>query len=312
MPFMVSCGQGEEVLSDISENYDWENHEPFETQYNTFAMPFSDNFLSEPEAIGTVAISEASGLAWSIANPGTIWTHNDSGNTNSLFLLDATTGEILVRYRIGGTVNIDWEDIEVSYGPEEGETYIYLADTGDNDEKRSQYSIYRFKEPVYDNSHLGQVITLTEIEVDRIRFIYPDGSHDTESLFVDPFTKDIFLVTKRDVVSTLYVAPFPQLKDEESTVILAGKFSFRQASAATSSLDGSKIMIKNRQEIFYWQREQDESTVEMLARTPVKAPYVGEPQGEAICFDESFNYFTLSEELNSSTQPILYKYFYKN
>jgi len=46
----------------------------------------------------------------------------------------------------------------------------------------------------------------------------------------------------------------------------------------------------------------------MLSRTPIKAPYIGEPQGEAIAFDLDHNYFTLSEELNSTTVPNLYKY----
>src|SRR5690606_23728923 len=92
--------------------------------------------------------SEASGLAWSRSNPGMVWTHNDSGHTNSLFLLNVACGKIEAKFTIGGTINIDWEDMEISIGPEEGESYIYISDTGDNNEKRSEYTIYRFKEPI--------------------------------------------------------------------------------------------------------------------------------------------------------------------
>jgi hypothetical protein len=313
--FLLSCDSNTPASAtddDSLYGYDWENHIPFETDYNTFSMPFTDDFESLPEEKGEVRMSEASGIAWSMKNPGMIWAHNDSGHANNLFLIDSTNGEIVARYTIGGTINLDWEDMELSYGPDEDEFYIYIADTGDNNERRPNYSIYRFPEPVYEEAHFGQTVILNDTEVDRIRFQYPDGSHDAEGMLVDPLTKDIFLVTKRDVVSMLYVLPYPQPVDELYTIYKAGNFSFRQASAATSSLSGNRVLIKNRQEIFYWTRNSGESMVEMLAGTPVKAPYAGEPQGEAICFDPNYNYFTLSEELNSSTIPPLFKYNFKN
>lgn len=311
--FLIQCSeQSLQVEDEFPYSYDWANHTPFVTDYNTFSMPFTEDFEPLPENKGEVAMSEASGLAWSMKNPGKIWAHNDSGHANTIFLIDSTSGEIMARYTISGTVNLDWEDMELSYGPSEGEYYIYIADTGDNNERRPNYSIYRFPEPEYYESHYGRNIFLDDAGVERIRFEYPDGSHDTEGILVDPLTKDIFLVTKRDVVSMLYVLPYPQPINELYTIYKAGEFSFRQASAATSSLSGERVLIKNRQEIFYWQREAGETMVEMLARTPVKAPYAGEPQGEAICFDLDYNYFTLSEELNSSTVPPLFKYTYNN
>lgn len=311
--FIWSCS--DVVNTNEDENpysYDWENHVPFKTDYHPFTLPFTDDYVPTPEDKGGVKMSEASGIAWSMKNPGTIWAHNDSGHSNSIFLLDSKTGEILVRYTIVGTMNLDWEDMELSYGPEEGEYYIYIADTGDNKERRPHYSIYRFPEPVFEESHRGQHIFLEGLNIDRIWFQFPDGSHDTEGMLVDPFTKDIYLVTKRDVVSMLYVLPFPQPVNEMYTIFKAGEFSFREASAATSSLSGERVLIKNRQEIFYWKRNPGETMVQMLSRIPVKAPYAGEPQGEAICFDTDYNYFTLSEELNSITIPPLFKYNFKN
>jgi hypothetical protein len=312
--FVFGCSS--DSLTDLEDenpySYDWENHIPFTTNYNTFTLPYTDEFDPTPSDKGGVEMSEASGIAWSMKNPGMIWAHNDSGNSNTLFLIDSTTGEFVARYVIGSTVNLDWEDMELSYGPIDGEYYIYIADTGDNNERRPHYTIYRFPEPVFQDEHLGQIVPLNDLKIDRIRFQFPDGSHDTEGMLVDPFTKDIFLVTKRDVVSMLFVLPYPQQIDELYTIFKAGNFSFRQASAATSSLSGERVLIKNRQEIFYWKRKNGESMVEMLARTPLKAPYQGEPQGEAICFDPDYNYFTLSEELNSITVPSLYKYNFTN
>lgn len=298
----------EEPENDFPYSYDWENHIPFTTDYNPFTLPFTDDFDPQPEDRGGVEMSEASGLAWSMKNPGMIWSHNDSGHPNTIFLIDASSGEIMARYTIGGSINLDWEDMELSYGPDPDEYYIYIADTGDNNERRQNYTIYRFPEPVYEEAHYGRNIYLDDPFLERIRFQYPDGSHDTEGMLVDPQTLDIFLVTKRDVVSMLYVLPYPQPVDELYTIYKAGNFSFRQASAATASLSGERVLIKNRQEIFYWTRQTGETMVEMLSRTPVKAPYQGEPQGEAICFDPDYNYYTLSEALNSETIPSLFKY----
>lgn len=311
---LASCNEddGDEAPNNSPYGYDWENHVPFVATYSIFTMPVSDQFNSLPSEQGHVAMSEASGLAYSRANPGMIWSHNDSGHANIVFLLNAETGEIMARYVVQGTNNLDWEDIEVAEGPEQGKSYIYLADTGDNNEARPNYSIYRFEEPVYHPDHYGQVVQISDIPVDRIRFSFPDGSHDTEAMFVDPLTKDIFLATKRDVVSMLYVIPYPQNVEDIYQIYKAGSLGFRETSAGVSSFDGEKVMIKNRQTIFYWQRQEGESMVQMLARTPVKAPYVGEPQGEAICFDADNNYFTLSEEQNSDIQPTLFKYHFIN
>lgn len=289
--------------------YNWEKHESFQSKYQVFNMPYTDDYDFNPEHIGTVEMTEASGLAYSRVNPGMVWAHNDSGHPNVLFLLDGETGEVIARYTIEGSANVDWEDMEIAIDPEDNISYVYVADTGDNHERRPDYSVYKFKEPVFHPDHKGLNNNYEDPGLERFRFRYPDGSHDTEAMFVDPKTRDIYLVTKRDVVSFLYVIPYPQTLGEIYTIYKVGEFSFREASAGSVSPDGDRIMIKNRQDIFYWTRSEGERMMDLLARTPVRAPYVGEPQGEAICFDEKGNYFTLSEQTNQLVKPILYKYF---
>ncbi len=309
--FSTACSEAESLVDsglECETCFDWENHTPFQTDYHPMQLTMTDDYHFYPDELGEVEMSEASGIAWSLKNPGFIWAHNDSGHANNLFLIDVTNGEIVARYVVEGTHNYDWEDMEVSYGPDPNKSYIYLADTGDNSQVRPNYSIYRFEEPLFEESHRGELVRIDDIKVDRIRFAYPSGSYDTESMLVDPLTNDIFLITKRGEFSKLFVLPYPQPVETMHTIIKAGVFSFRQASAASSSISGDRIVIKNRQEIFYWKRGANESVVEMLARVPEKAPYIGEPQGEAICFDPDNNYYTLSEALNSSTIPPLYRY----
>lgn len=311
MTFLSCVREDKDPVTVSKYRYDWINHNVFETDYQVFNMPYTADFNFNPAQQGTVDLTEASGLAYSRVNPGMIWVHNDSGHSNVLFLLDAETGEIVSRYTIAGTINVDWEDMEIAVDPLDSISYVYIADTGDNFERRLDYSVYKFKEPVFQSDHKGRNNSYVDPDLKRFRFTYPDGSHDTEAMFVDPISRDIYLTTKRDVTSFLYVIPYPQTIEEIYTIYKAGEFSFREASAGSVSHDGNSVMIKNRQDIFYWSRSEGEEMIDLLARTPLRAPYVGEPQGEAICFDEVNNYFTLSEQTNQLVKPFLYKYFFK-
>jgi len=312
--FLLSCKDNGTAIPEGEENptaYDWTKHQPFETDYIAESLPVSTDYVSSPQIKGEVKLEESSGLAWSVKNPGMLWTHNDSGNSNVLYLLDTATAEIVATYQILNTVNTDWEDVAVSTGPIEGESYVYISNTGDNAQKRNNYIIYRFVEPVFKEADRGKTVRTEGLAVDAISFRYPDGNHDAEAILVDPMTHDIFLTTKRDEVSHLYVIPYPQSTSSSATVYLAGYFSFREASGSTMNLQGDKAIIRNRQHLFYWTRGEGESTVQMLSRTPVQLPYVGEVQGEAVCFDDQDNYYTTSEQGASPVYPPLYKYFTK-
>lgn len=285
----------------------WESFQPFITNYDTRQLEKASFFSAAAATIGKVELGEASGLAWSRSNPGFLWAHQDKGNDNRLFLLDSKSGEIVAAYRIQGIDNRDWEDIEIAPGPLDDRNYLYIGDTGDNNAAYGSYTIYRFEEPQLQESHRGKLIDL-EIEVDQINYRYPEGNHDVEALMVDPLTRDIYLVTKRDARAVLYVVPYPQVLDKEFTVLKGGEFSFLAVTAATVSEDGREILIKTYDQIFYWQRQHNEPLVETLGRAPLEAPYSSEEaQGEAVCFDNKGGYYTLSE-FRDNARPVLYYY----
>ncbi|WP_373522165.1 hypothetical protein [Aquiflexum sp.] len=284
----------------------WENHRPFTTDYTIAEMERIDFFSPEAESRGESTLRESSGLAYSRKNPGYLWSHQDKNNDNRIFLLDVNSGETVAAYRIKGTRNRDWEDIEIAPGPIDGIDYLYVGEVGDNDQVYGNYSIYRFEEPKFEEAHRGQIIDL-EIPFDEIKFQFPNKNHDTEALMVDPKTKDIYLATKRDFWSILFVLPYPQNVNEETTAIHAGTFSFRVATAGTVSRDGNEVLIKNYDRIFYWKRNESESFIDMIQRVPALAPYnPAEAQGEAICFDHQGGYFTLSEFSNSIVPELFY------
>jgi hypothetical protein len=301
--FTGCTGEDEAPSSDVF----WANWTPFESQYDLQELEKVGLFREKGEALGVPSLLEASGLAYSRKNPGHIWSHQDWGNDNRIFLLDARTAETVAEYVIPGVFNRDWEDMEIGPGPLDGIPYIYLGDVGDNSEQFLGYSIYRFEEPKFEEEHRGKRVTL-DMPFDRIDFSYPDKSHDVEALMVDPLTRDIYLATKRDDYSMLFVAPYPQQVEESFKVKYVGSFGFTRALAGTVSIDGQELLIKNDDRIFYWQRRPGEHFAEMLSRTPKLAPYDPvEVQGEAICFGPAGEYFTLSEFKNGIV-PVLYHY----
>lgn len=310
----VACNKEEPVVEtpapEVPEHPFWSTFQPWKVSYGTFNMPYASTHAPLPDSLGIVNLKETSGIASSRKNPGKIWAHNDSGFPNHLYLIDTATAEIVATYIITGATNTDWEDMEVVADPVTGVPYVYVANTGDNRQNRNDYEVFRFEEPEYQISDFGKQVALPQGIVSRHRFRYPERSHDVEALFVDPANLDVYLITKRDASSIVFVMPHPyQSGSVFNKTYKVGELGFKNTSAATASFDGNKILIKTREDIFYWERTGAvEPYHALLAQTPVRLPYIGEPQGEAVCFDAVGNYLTLSEALNISTPPTLFRY----
>ncbi|MCH7410225.1 hypothetical protein MM239_12525 [Belliella sp. DSM 111904] len=303
---LFSCDQASDSPDTIQDF--WESHIPFELEYSTsLGLVRSNRFPETAEARGESDLIEASGIVISIENEGFLWTHEDKGNQNEIYLLNIQTGETAAIFKLDGVFNRDWEDIEIGPGPEEGANYIYLGEVGDNDRVYRDYKIYRFKEPTFVSGTSEYTISSDEIET--ITFQYPGNTkHDVETLLLDPWTKDLFLVTKRDFHSIIYVLPYPQNTNEQIEAVKVGEFPFTRAVGGNISLDGNEMLIKTYDFILHWTRTGNENMVDMFTKTPQLAPYnPTEPQGEAICFDAEKSYYTLSEFSNAIV-PILYFY----
>ena len=158
-----------------------------------------------PFGVGKIAkgdLTEASGIVASRANPGVLWTHNDSGDEPRVYGL-APTGNVVCTLSVKGAKHIDWEDIAVGPGPEKEQVYVYAGDIGDNNAVRSSVEIYRFVEPKLTSE------TQIDVQADVLTFTYPDGARDAEALLVDPVTGDIYIISKRDRRNRIYRAAAP-------------------------------------------------------------------------------------------------------
>jgi len=239
-------------------------------------------------------ITEASGLAASRKQLGVLWTHNDSGDESRIFVLNSA-GVHLGIVRLVGVSARDWEDIAIGPGPDPGTDYLYIGDFGDNNALFDLKTIYRLREPEY---HANQAVRDTAItDFDAITFRYPDGKRDVESLLIDPLTRDIYVVSKREAQVGVYRLAFPQSTTDVTVAERVAALNMTYVVGGDISASGLEIVIKTYTEIFYWKRERTQQVWQAFATVPVKVPYTPEPQGEAVCWagDDS-GYFTTSEE----------------
>ena len=131
-------------------------------------------------------VVESSGL---VDRGDIVYTNNDSGDDAVIYGVDPRSGRVVSRTTYAGSAT----DVE-AIAPGAGGT-IWAGDTGDNRTNRDDVQVYRV-EP-RDGHHRGT----------RYDLAYPDGSHDAETLLVQPRTQRVFVVSKTVFGGTVYAAP---------------------------------------------------------------------------------------------------------
>jgi len=249
------------------------------------------------------SIDEASGMAISIRNENAFWTHNDSGDEARLFLV-STSAQYQATCTLEGAVNRDWEDIAVSKDPVSGKSRIFIGDIGDNLAVYDYSTIYILDEPV-----ISAIKDITVSQYDKIIFRYEDGRRDAETLLVDPLTGDIYIVSKRESSVQLYKISYPYNFIDTLTAKKLISIPFTQIVGGDISADGTEILLKNYNKVWYWPRKKGETIAEALSQKPYETPYIQEPQGESICWSgDSKSFYTISEASLFKVYPVLYKY----
>ena len=246
------------------------------------------------------ALSEVSGLVASRKNPGTLWVHNDSGNPAEIYLI-STQGKRLATYRLPEAENVDWEDIAIGPGPEVGETYLYIADIGDNLSLYNEHDVYRFVEPTYTHDSAAEIDTI--LHYDRLEFSYTNGASDAETLLLDPITQALYVLTKEMSQIQLYQLTNPTVPSSPQQVRPVMTLPFSEDNwidrlvGGDVSADGTEVLLKTYEYVLYWERKDTTMTLPMLLQLPADTlPYLAEPQGEAIGFaSDASGYYTLSE-----------------
>ncbi len=243
---------------------------------------------SEPSPHGQISsssLTEASGLVASKLHDNLLWTHND-GDDGELFALDED-GTLRARMTLDGVEMEDWEDIATGIGPD-GRAWLFLGDTGDNDEARETVSIWRIQEP--EDVDLDQTLTGAE----QFQFTFPDGPEDTEALLYDPVTEHILLITKHNDHANVYTASFDQADTpntlQPTTVLDFSDPLYGEESAVTAAdatADNSMVVLRTESAILIYRAEEIDSLVSALSTTPcVAQPADGEIAGEGLALQE--------------------------
>ena len=247
-------------------------------------------------------LKESSGLAASKQNPGLLWTHNDSGNEPEIYLVDKNLN-IKLTVSLVGIENRDWEDITVGPGPDSAKSYVYVGDIGDNDAVYSYKYIYRFPEPVADSA-----TNISIADFETIVFKLEDGAKDTESLFVDTRSQNLYVISKRETPVWLYELKSPRANGDTLTAAKQLSLPFTQIVSADFLPETGDVVIKNYEHIYFWRNQNDKPVTTLLKNPPNEIPYEQEPQGEAIAWaTDGSGFYTLSEKKKKKPS---YLYFY--
>lgn len=188
-------------------------------------------------------LPETSGAVWSATRPDVFWTVND-GRDGELFAVDTLGRTVAVVDTDGRRLR----DVEaLAAGPCESGRCIYLADTGDNGERRDEVAIHRIPEPDLSSTATGtgspgdEPVEFEDVEREVFRFRYPDGPVDTEAVFIVP-GEGVYLVSKgRNWAPTAYLYPEPLRPDEVVTVREIGRLGRGPASFTGRITGGAPI-----------------------------------------------------------------------
>lgn len=285
------------TIATASDSLPWVAYTVDDTQADTllFAQPRQVGILSDP------GLTEASGLAPSRRNAGYFWTEEDSGNPNQIQLV-RQDGQVVARFTVVGATNRDWEDIAIGPGPVAGESYLYLADIGDNKLRYAEKIIYRFPEPSLTGQRFPYTGQITNVDV--IQLTLPNGAQNAEAILVEPDTKDLYILTKGDRTA-LYRASYPQSLTQSTRMTCLLVMPFDKVTSAGISPDNREILIRTYGQMFYYFRHLGESVVDMLKRAPKRLPLANEPQGEAVGWAaDGSGYYTASEQIDATPRPV--------
>lgn len=306
---LTSCKKNTNIDNPIIEPPVKEDSIP-KTKYNLAFIGYCDLFSTTPEVKTMVnqGYRELSGIAASQKNDGVLYVHDDG--SIKVVAITNKNGDDLGVLILDGMTFSDVEDIAVGPGPNPLKSYIYLADIGDNNMKASTVTIYRFAEPILTNANAQTIIHINECE--KFKLSYSRGSANAETFMVDPITKQWLILTKENSKSIIYIADYPQSTVNTNQLKAKAILNLDLLTAGDISPNGSEILLRDKDQIWYWKRTNDESILQTLLKEPKNAPYaVNEKQGEGICFTSNADGYLTDTETQNHPGQVCNISFYK-
>ena len=154
---------------------------------------------------------------------------------------------------------------------------------------------------------------------EKLKLEYPDGPHNAEAMMIDPVSQRIIIISKSS--GTIWMTPEHWgAGPARMTLIKVGSIKTMPdlLTGIDISPDGREIVVKFYNSIYYFcmgSRQYDkpedswQDIVDVLTMDDgTKVPYIEEPQGEAVCFGQSFDdgIYTLSESQGRPLVPLIH------
>jgi hypothetical protein len=241
----------------------------------------ADGAEAGPEVVSRISdsrITESSGLAVSVKHDDLAYTINDSGNAPIVFAVKISTGAVVGATTITGWTPLDTEAIAI-----DGDGELWVADTGDNQERRSDVALYALPEPGPGNHSVAAT---------RYPLTYASGPVDVETLLIDPRTGARHLVTKGLFAGELLDLPRTLSTDHANEVKVAGHDMPAMVTDGVMSADGRHALLRTYSDVHLY----DAKSWKALRTDTTPA----QPQGESIAIEQSQKSYLIGSEGASS------------
>jgi hypothetical protein len=239
-------------------------------------------------------IDESSGLARSPDYAGLFWTHNDSGDAARLFLIDGE-GRDHGSFVLRDVRAYDWEDMASFVY--KGQSYLLVADVGNNGRAAAVHMIYVIEEPSLDENRR---VATDEIEPHKvIYFSYADDHRNCEAVAVDPRDRTIFLIVKEsDPDCQVYALPWPKADTGDRAAVArpVARVKLPSVTGMDISPDGRRAAVSTYESVYQYVRRAEESWAKAFSRLPREVAVPERIQGESVCYGSDGRTLYLTSE----------------
>jgi len=180
------------------------------------------------------SVSESSGLLY-LNN--TLITHNDSANSNELYDIDESNGNVLRTVTISNATNVDWEDLT------HDNTYIYIGDFGNYQGDRTNLRVYRVA--------ISDYFASTNVTAEIINFNYSDQTdftpnplatnYDAEGLI--HYNNNLYVFSKNWIDGNTNIYELPKTIGSHSITIIDTIIAQGLVSGATYNALADKVLL---------------------------------------------------------------------
>lgn len=228
-------------------------------------------------------VSESSGLE-TADKPGTYWTHNDSGGGPVLYKVDEK-GKLLAKVTVVKAHNNDWEDLA-----KDTKGFLYIADTGNNNNKRSDLVIYKVR--AKDGSQT-QLIRFTYQDQPKGKIAKQDRNFDCEAIFWH--NNKIYLISKdRGRAKTAKLYQLPDQPGTHVAILIARTDLPGMVTSADVSPDGRTLAVLSFGKLYLYPVAK--GSIKFFEKNPRIEELMQAGQVEAVAFKDNKNLMITNEE----------------